>query len=69
MTAPTSATSANGTQVAGSTDSPFPTVNISKFDTNKDQISQELGQAARDIGFFYVTGETCRDAQAVYHVE
>lgn len=34
----------------------FPQVDISNFDKRKDEVSQELGKAARDIGFFYVVG-------------
>lgn len=35
----------------------FPKVDISNYETRKEQVSKELGEAARGIGFFYVTGE------------
>ena len=38
----------------------FPQVDISNFEGQKDKISSELGHAAREIGFFYVTGSFCR---------
>ena len=34
----------------------FPQVDISNFEGRKEEISDELGHAAREIGFFYVTG-------------
>ncbi len=34
----------------------FPQVDIADFDARKEAISTELGHAAREIGFFYVTG-------------
>ena len=34
----------------------FPTIDISDFENRKTQISSELGHAAREIGFFRVTG-------------
>ena len=38
----------------------FPQVDISDFKGQKDKISSELGHAAREIGFFYVTGSFWR---------
>ena len=35
----------------------FPTVDISDFEKRKTQVSAELGHAAREIGFFRVTGK------------
>ena len=35
----------------------FPKIDISNFETRKEQISKELGEAAREIGFFYITGK------------
>ena len=36
----------------------FPKIDISNFETRKEQISKELGEAAREIGFFYITGKS-----------
>ena len=35
----------------------FPIVDLSGFESNKQQVSEQLAQAARDIGFFYIQGE------------
>ena len=34
----------------------FQQVDISRFDERKEEVSQELANAAKNIGFFYVTG-------------
>lgn len=42
----------------------FPQVDISEFESRKEKISDELGHAAREIGFFYVTGASLEDFNA-----
>ena len=42
--------------MAAQNETTFPQVNISNFDTRKQDVSAQLGHAAREIGFFYVTG-------------
>lgn len=37
----------------------FEQVDISNFDARKEQVSAQLANAAKSIGFFYITGTSC----------
>ena len=43
--------------------STIPVIDLSDFETRKEEVSQQLLHAARDVGFFYVSGHGIPDAE------
>ena len=40
----------------------FENVDISDFDSRKEEVSRQLAHAAKTIGFFYISGKTSSQA-------